>query len=82
MSSFFNGKQAVSDLETPDSDGVSLIHDLAVLNHSEAIELMAKNGANVNLAVKGTNITPLVIAASRGCDSTVKVLVRAGARIL
>jgi hypothetical protein len=50
---------------------VFLIHDLAALDHHEAIQLLAENGCNLNLTVKDTNITPLVIAAARGFDQTV-----------
>jgi len=68
---FFTAKLQPSSLELPDSDGVCLIHDLAALDHHEAIQLLAENGCNLNLTVKDTNITPLVIAAARGFDQTV-----------
>lgn len=82
LASYFEQSLPVAALETSDADGVGLVHDLAVLDHAAAIEMMIEHGANVNLAVPGTNITPLVIAAARGHDSTVKALVRCGASIL
>lgn len=36
-------------------------------------------GADVNLKVCGTNLTPLIIAAARGNEKTVEILVQQGA---
>ena len=69
-------------LDVADEQGVSLIHYLSALDYSEAIEFLHSYGANVNLKAKDSNLTPLVIAAARGHDKSVRTLMNLGAKIL
>ena len=61
---------------------MSLIHYFAALDYADAIEFIYSHGANVNLKAKDSNLTPLVIAAARGHDKTVRTLMNLGAEIL
>jgi hypothetical protein len=70
------------ELNMPDCDGISLVHYFAVLDYHELIEMIATYGANINLKAKGTNLTPLIIAASRGFDKSIRCLINLGAQIM
>ena len=61
-------------LDSLDDRGISLIHYFAALDYADGVEFLHKYGANVNIKAQGTNITPLVIAAARGHEKTVRVL--------
>ena len=61
-------------LDSLDDQGIGLVHYFTALDYAEGVELIHKHGANVNLKAHGTNITPLVIAATRGHEKTVRVL--------
>jgi len=71
--------QLITELLMPDETGVSLIHYLAILDYYEVIEVLICMGADVNLKVNETNLTPLIIAAARGNEKTVEILVQQGA---
>jgi len=50
------------------------MHYLAFVNYHEAIKLIIDNGANVNLKSESKEY-PLLIAASKGFEQTVQILV-------
>jgi hypothetical protein len=66
-------------LDSPDSDGVSLMHYFTALDQPEMLVFLHGMGASVNLKVGDSNFSPLVIAAARGFDSTVLCLMKLGA---
>jgi ankyrin repeat protein len=53
-----------------DNCGYALIHYFALVNYYEAIKLLAKFGANLNLMSEDGSY-PLLIAAARGHELTV-----------
>ena len=65
-----------------DDSGVSLIHYVAALDYSDMVGFLHEMGANLNIKAFGTNYSPLVIAAARGYDLTVRNLMKHGAHIL
>ena len=67
------------ELDQLDIYGVSLIHYFTVLDYHELIQLIVTHGANPNIKAKGSFYTPLIIAAARGYDHSVKVLIELGA---
>lgn len=61
-----------------DAEGGALIHYITALDYYELLNLLHENGADLNLKSK-ENLTPLVIAAAKGCEKSVKKLIRLGA---
>ena len=59
-----------------------MIHYLAALGQSELIKFVSNLGADLNLKARGSNYSPLVIAAARGHDETVRVLLDRKADLL
>lgn len=53
-----------------DEHGMALIHYFSGINYYEAIRLIAKNGADLNLRTKEGKY-PLLIAAAAGHEATV-----------
>ncbi|KAF4633629.1 hypothetical protein G7Y89_g4494 [Cudoniella acicularis] len=75
--------QARADLNKPDNSGKTPLHAAAescpTSSVSSIICLLLEKGAKVNARTKLMNLTPLHIAASRGSDSTVWLLIEKGA---
>ena len=69
-------------LDAPDEQGASLVHYLTALDYSELIEFVHSYGANINLKARDSNFSPLVIAAAKGLDKSVRTLMHLGAEIL
>ena len=69
--------------------GATLIHYFAALNYHEMIQVLSHYGANLSLktstidgqALPKQELTPLMIAAARGNEKTVKKLMRLGASL-
>jgi len=55
---------------------------VTVLDYPELIQVLYKNGVNMNLKARNSNLTPLIIAAARGFDRCVTRLMSCGAKIL
>jgi len=65
---------------TDDRTGLSLLHNFAAIQKLEAIELLLKNGANINVFC-GQYGPPLVYALSMNAPSSVQYLLEKGANI-
>ena len=61
-----------------DEKGASLLHYITALNYYELIPILHEYGANVNIK-SSNNLTPLMIAAAKGHEKSVKKLMRLGA---
>ena len=72
----------VQVLNESDEHGASLIHYFTALDYPELIEFMHSQGADINLKAKDSNFSPLVIAAAKGLDKSVRILMKLGAKIL
>ena len=65
-----------------DHFGFNLVHYCILLNDLEMLNLLALNGASLNIPTGEIPArTPLVMAAELGHEQLVKILVRAGASI-
>lgn len=68
-----------------DEHGCSLLHYVAALDYHEIVNLLHEYGADLSLKTGynsgGENMTPLMIAAAKGYQKTVKKLMRLGASL-
>ncbi len=55
---------------------------MTALGLSNVIELLAKYGADLNIEISGTNLSPLNIAAKHGHEQTYSALMTFGALVL
>lgn len=76
-----NPESLKQDLNSKDDKGCALIHYICALNYHDLIPLMHEYGADINLPMGDKGRTPLVIAAARGNEKTVKKLMRLGASL-
>lgn len=74
-------KNQIGSIDQLDKHGYALIHYFSLINYHEAIQLLAENGANLNLRVKNSKNYPLYIAAAKGHERTVSVLIQNGANL-
>ena len=61
-----------------DQYGAALLHYITALDYSELISILYEHGADLNVQSKD-QLTPLVIAAAKGHEKSVKKLIRLGA---
>lgn len=69
-------KQLINDF---DQDGNTILHYVTALNYYELIPLLYENGADLNVKSSKNNLTPLMVAAAKGYEKSVKKLMRLGA---
>jgi ankyrin repeat protein len=71
-------------LNSYDEYGCALIHYIAALNYHELVHILNEYGANLSLktGTKRNQLTPLMIAAAKGHEKTVKKLMRLGASLM
>lgn len=62
-----------------DQHGYALIHYMTHLDYSEGVKLLADFGADVNLKVRDTDESPLLIAVAKEFEKMVSVLINNGA---
>lgn len=62
-----------------DQYGGTLIHYITGLNYYELIPLLHANGVDINIRTSSNNVSPLMIAISKGHEKSVKKLMRLGA---
>lgn len=79
MKTSFQKAKRVSIINEVDDQGYALIHYFTHVNYSEAVKLLADFGADINLKVGNLNEYPLYIAAAKGFDRTIQVLIQNGA---
>ena len=78
-----NDDQRFTDyLNEYDEYGAALIHYIAAIDQADLVGFLSEMGADLNMKVKGSNYSALVIAAAKGYDRTVKALMKSGADIL
>ena len=78
----FSREETALWLNTADDDGVALIHYAAALDLTSAVEQLGLHGADMNLKISGTNLSPFVIASALGLDHTITALLSRGAQLL
>jgi ankyrin repeat protein len=61
-----------------DPNGATLIHYITAMNYHEMITLLHEYGADINILTK-SGLSPIVIAAAKGYEKSVKRLMRLGA---
>lgn len=66
-------------LDSADCHGFAMVHYLTCQNYSEAISLVHKHGANLNLMSRDNY--PLTIAVSKGHEQSVQTLIQCGASL-
>eukprot|EP00347_Sterkiella_histriomuscorum_P020850 403336227 len=66
-------------LNEHDQYGGTLIHYITGLNYYKLIPILHEFGADINMRTKKTNLSPLMIAISKGHEKSVKKLMREGA---
>lgn len=66
-------------LHEHDENGLTAVHWAADRGHTEILDLLLKNGANVNITDKESNQTPLHYAVSCGHSESVRILLKHGA---
>jgi ankyrin repeat protein len=78
------GEQLQGLLNSFDEYGCALIHYIAALNYHELVHILYEYGANLSLktATQRNQLTPLMIAAAKGHEKTVKKLMRLGASLM
>ncbi len=55
------------------------MHYVAALNYYNIIPLLVKHGSDINARTEKDGLTPLMIAAAKGYEKSVRKLVRLGA---
>ncbi len=68
-------------IDARNNDGITALHIAAVNGNHEAIEVLVSNGADVNIAIDGTEEAPLHWAAAMGKLKAVRSLLQRGADI-
>ena len=68
-------------LNEEDEHGFSLIHYFALVDYHDSIRLLAENGANINILSSSGNSSSLLLAATRGNEQSVQVLLKCGASL-
>ena len=66
-------------INSVDSNGATLLHYVTALNYYELIPLLHENGADINIKTTRSSLTPLMVAAAKGHEKSVKKLMRLGA---
>lgn len=64
-----------------DSYGASLLHYVTALDYYELIPILFEHQADINIR-SSSCLTPLVIAAAKGYEKSVKKLIRYGAVLI
>lgn len=72
-----NNEERIKLLNELDSNGGAILHYITALNYYESIPVLYEHGADINIS-SSTGITPLVIAAAKGYEKSVKKLMRLG----
>jgi len=68
-------------IEIPNGAGFTLLHSLAGLNKPELIAYLVEKGLKPDAEMKGTLVTPLMIAAQSGAYASAKALIEKGADV-
>ena len=79
MKASFSKAERIQIINEVDENGYALVHYLTHVNYFEAVKLLADFGADINLQVNKSNEYPLYIAAAKGFDKTIQVLIQNGA---
>jgi ankyrin repeat protein len=76
-------EQMLELVDSFDENGCALVHYVTALNYHELIPILNEYGANMSLKTfsKIDQLTPLMIAAAKGHEKTVKKLMRVGASL-
>ena len=77
----FQIDQVAEWLNTADDSGYCLLHYIVALDFDESIRLLKANGADIDVKVKDSHISALVIATARGNEQTSRTLVQLGAQL-
>ena len=64
-----------------DTSGKTPLHKASARGHDKIVELLVKNGANVNAMSSSLHETPLMYAAERGREKIVEFLIKNGAQV-
>lgn len=78
MKEKMSSEERINILNEQDQNGACFIHYVTALNYYEMITLLHDNGADINLLTK-SGLSPIVIAAAKGHEKSVKRLMRLGA---
>ena len=70
-----------ADVNLPGGDGTNAIVIASKNGEGEMIELLVKNGANVNYKFPGTGLTALVFSSASGHLAAVEQLIKGGANV-
>lgn len=72
---------AEADVNAVDKNGAAPLHMAAECGCTKIVEVLIKNGADVNVVIDKNERTPLHIAAVKDNAETIKVLIEAGADV-
>ena len=74
--------EAGGDVNTPDSDGYTALHDASERGFTEGVRYLVETGADVNKSTtNGEGHTPLILASYLGKEEVVRALLEAGADV-
>ena len=71
-------EEATKLINEIDEYGASLLHYVTAINYYELIPILHEAGADLNIKTSN-NLTPLIIAAAKGHEKSLKKLIRLGA---
>ena len=78
LSAKYDQKYVIECINQIDKDGYALIHYFTLLEYNQAIQILIQHGADVNIRSTRDNSFPLKIAAQKGYEATVQLLIRQG----
>ena len=74
--------EAEGDVNTPDSDGYTALHNASRYGFAEGVRYLVERGADVNMStIGGYGGTPLTLASIGGHVEVVRALLEAGADV-